>query len=137
MQSNPPVSPGCECTSGIKSFPLHCPTTTNRVGLCVEAFQLHCWTLLVPVFCECVHLGICASVCFSVVWKGFHQYSSVNDFFPTFFSFSLPKYTLATEYLVLLTFAVMKSDLCCGAVNAQCLLASLLRLHTFLCACAT
>lgn len=51
MQSNPPVSPGCECMSGmrepLKSFPLHC--FSNRPGLSGEAIQLLCWALLVSI----------------------------------------------------------------------------------------
>lgn len=66
MQSNPPLSLGCECMSGmrgpLKSFPLHC--SVNRLVLCGEVIQLHCWVLLV---CVCVSVFIC--VCFPLAWK--------------------------------------------------------------------
>lgn len=60
MQSNPPVSLGRECMSGMRgpseSFPLHC--FSNRPSLSGEAIQLRCWAL--PV---CMCLCICVCVC--------------------------------------------------------------------------
>lgn len=62
MQSNPPLSPGCDCMSGmrgpLKSFPLHC--SVNRLVLCGEVIQLHCW---VPPVCVslCVYMCVFSS----------------------------------------------------------------------------
>lgn len=119
MQSNPPLSPGCECMSGmrgpLKSFPLHC--STNRLVLCREAIQLHCWAL--PV-CVCV----CACVCFPLAWQDPYQYSSLNSFSPALFICWISSPILFL-YPVLLSFAVMKTYLCCCALPALFLHASL------------
>lgn len=115
MQSNPPLSPGCECMSGmggpLKSFPLHC--SINRLVLCREVIQLHCWVL--PV-CECVCVFAC--VCFLLAWNEPHQYSSLNSFSPALF-YLLNFFPYRPLLLLYIFFAASKLNLCCSALHSS------------------